>query len=135
VNWHREVRSHGTSELNLSVFSQEWAGPGDLIAKRPVSQLWEQKLGTDHHTPVRSRSHPQVSFEREREAFSRLIVDVLRNPKYFDKYIAVVNTAIQGSDSNKEKLAKRIYQKFGYRPIYIGKVTRTKRTIELSSPE
>jgi len=77
----------------------------------------------------------EASFEKEREAFNRLIVEAIRNPGYANKYIAVVDGLIQGSDYNKENLARRIYKKFGYRPIYVGKVTRTKRTIELSSPE
>ena len=57
------------------------------------------------------------------------------DPNYSDKYVAVVEGKIVDTDRDKIPLAKRVYGKHGYIPMYIGKVIETERTLEYTSPE
>ena len=54
--------------------------------------------------------------------------------KYEDKYIAILNNKIVGSDKDFSKLAERIYKKFGYQTIYIPFVSEQKRIVKIPSP-
>jgi len=75
------------------------------------------------------------AFRKEEEAFERLKLKCLSDERYRGKFIAVLGGKIVDSDEDDRKLAKRVYDSHGYRPIYIGKVTETKRIVELPSPE
>ena len=74
-------------------------------------------------------------FEKERASFLKLKKKLIGDPNYSDKYVAVVGGKIVDTDRDKIPLAKRVYSKHGYVPMYIGKVTETERTLEYPSPE
>ena len=76
-----------------------------------------------------------LRIEEEREAFSKIKDELVRDPKYNGKYVAVLRGAIVGCDEDKGKLAQSVYEKHGYIPIYIDRVAPTERHVEIPSPE
>jgi len=85
---------------------------------------------------IKKRSLESIkSFERERDTFFKIRNDLLKDNKYAGKYVAILNGKVVGSDENKSSLAKRVYEKHGYVPIYMEKLSKKKRVRELPSPE
>ncbi len=81
------------------------------------------------------RSKNEEIFEKERASFFKLKKKLIGDPNYSDKYVAVVGGKIVDTDRDKIPLAKRVYGKHGYIPMYIGKVTETETILEYPSPE
>jgi len=44
-------------------------------------------------------------------------------PRYEGKYVAVLNGQVVDSDTDERALVQRVYQKFGYQPLYVQLVT------------
>lgn len=65
------------------------------------------------------------NIEKERLAFEKLRETGLLN-KYKGKYVSILNEKVIDSDEDKVRLAKRVYEKYGYRTIYVGKVNGEK---------
>lgn len=78
---------------------------------------------------------PDQIFEREKNSFAKLKETLLNDPNYLNKYIAVVGGKVVDSDYDDSVLAERVYKMFGYIPLFIGKITRKERVVELPSPE
>ncbi|MBS7628334.1 hypothetical protein KEJ36_06010 [Candidatus Bathyarchaeota archaeon] len=76
-----------------------------------------------------------LRLEEERDAFCKMKDKLIQNPDYSGKYVAVFKGTIIGSDEDKGKLAKSVYERYGYIPIYIDKVALGERRIEVPSPE
>lgn len=76
-----------------------------------------------------------LQIEEEHEAFLKIRDELISDPSYRGKYIAVFQGAIIGCDEDKGRLAKKVYEKNGYIPIYIDKVVPKRRHIEIPSPE
>lgn len=76
-----------------------------------------------------------LRIEEEREAFSKIRDRLIRDPAYNGKYVAVFQGRIVGCDEEKERLAEKVYEKYGYVPIYIDKVAPGERRVEIPSPE
>jgi len=76
-----------------------------------------------------------LRIEEEREAFLKVRDELIRNPVYNGKYVAVFQGKIVGYDEEKERLAETVYKKYGYVPIYIDKVAPGERQVEIPSPE
>jgi hypothetical protein len=74
-------------------------------------------------------------FKRERDAFMKMKEDLLRDERYRGKFVAVYGGNPVDSDENNRELAKRVYKKYGYIPIYIDKVEKKEEIIEIPSPE
>jgi len=74
------------------------------------------------------------AFRREEKSFERLKRKCLSDERYKGKFIAVLGGKIVDVDDDDCRLAKRVYDRFGYRPVYIGKVTETRRIVEIPSP-
>jgi len=54
--------------------------------------------------------------------------------KHKDRYIAIFNNKVVGSDKDFSKLAQRVYKKFGYQTIYMPLVSEQKRIVKIPSP-
>jgi len=76
-----------------------------------------------------------LRIEEEREALLKVQDSLLRDPSYRGKYVAIFQGLIVGCDSDKGKLAKSVYEKYGYVPIYIERVAPSERHVEIPSPE
>jgi len=75
------------------------------------------------------------SFEKERGAFLQMRENLLADKNYKDKYVAILNGSVVDSDEDEIKLLKRVYDKFGYVPVYVEKVEKKRRVVEISTPE
>jgi len=76
-----------------------------------------------------------LQVEEEREAYLKIREKLIREPGYKGKYVAFLQGALVGSDENKGKLAEKVYEKYGYVPIYIDRVAAEERRVEVPSPE
>jgi len=86
--------------------------------------------------PVPRRGSSELeAFERERQAFLEAKDSLLDNPEFRGKFVAIYEGKIVDQDEDNRELAKRVYRRHGYVPIYIGKVERERRIIEMPSPE
>jgi hypothetical protein len=64
---------------------------------------------------------PRNKWEREYRAFLRLLPELLKSHR--GKYVAVHEERAVGSGDDKVDLAWKMYEKYGYVPIYVGLVT------------
>jgi hypothetical protein len=78
---------------------------------------------------------PLKSIEKEREFFTRNLKALSQMEEYKGKFVAILRGEIIDHDEDNRKLAKRVYEKFGYIPIYIDKVEKKEQIIEIPSPE
>jgi hypothetical protein len=102
-----------------------------------LGPAWSRKI-TPRQQSNLSKRIPRRSgdgFEKEKLAFERLKQNCLRDKRFKGKFIAVLNGKIVDCDEDDRRLAKRVYDRHGYRTIFIGKVTEVQRTVEFPSPE
>jgi antitoxin (DNA-binding transcriptional repressor) of toxin-antitoxin stability system len=59
-------------------------------------------------------------FERDHLAFERLREELLQTHR--GQFVAILNGQVVDADPDQGELAKRVYAKFGYRPIYMDEV-------------
>lgn len=86
--------------------------------------------------PSPRRGTPELqAFERERQAFLRIKDSLLDNPQYEGKFVAIYRGEIVDQDEDNRELASRVYSEYGYVPIYIDRIERERRVIEMPSPE
>ncbi len=74
-------------------------------------------------------------FQRDEQFFLSIRDELVRNETYHDKFVAVLDGRVIDLDSDEAALAERCYREHGYTPIYIDKVERIKRIINLPSPQ
>jgi hypothetical protein len=74
-------------------------------------------------------------FIKERDAFLKMKDELLGHETYQGKFVAIYEGNVVDFAENEKELAKRVYRKFGYIPIYIGKVEKEQVVGEMSSPE
>jgi len=74
-------------------------------------------------------------FKKEQQAFLRLKHSLLGQETYINKFVAVLGGEVVDLDNDIRNLAKRVYSKYGYVPIYIDKVQKERTVEELPSPE
>lgn len=76
-----------------------------------------------------------LRIEEEREAFRKVKDKLIQDPKYNEKYVALFQGSVVGCDEDKGNLARIVYERYGYVPIYIDKVAPCERHVEVPSPE
>lgn len=64
---------------------------------------------------------PETKWEQEYHAFLRLCPSLLRT--HPNKFVAIHEGKLVDSGEDKVALGLRVYSKFGYVPIYVGRVT------------
>jgi hypothetical protein len=74
-------------------------------------------------------------FIKEKDAFLKIKDELLGHETYRGKFVAIYEGKVVDFAENKKELAKRVYRRFGYIPIYIGKVEKEQVVGEMSSPE
>ncbi len=95
-------------------------------------RLEELQLPTSSFTNNQELRSEQM-FEKEIEAYLLMEKELLRNPKYVNKYVALHSGEIVDYDSDRIALADRVYAKYGYIPILIKKVETERYTRFYSS--
>ena len=94
----------------------------------------ERQLVAPPVKPIRLERDSIKVFEEQKRFFMKNL-EALLAEGYGGKFVAVLNNRIVDSDADKIELAKRVYGKYGYVPLYIGKVQRELRVVEIPSPE
>jgi hypothetical protein len=69
----------------------------------------------------------------EEHAFRRKLPQLMR--RYAGEFVALYLSRVVGHDSDDENLARRMFEKLGDVPFYIGKVDKEPTVYELPSPE
>jgi hypothetical protein len=72
-------------------------------------------------------------FQLNRMYFEKNRSELLR--KYINKFVAIWDGGVVDFDKDKIELAKRVYTKFGYLPIYIQKVEKERQKVRIPSPK
>jgi PHD/YefM family antitoxin component YafN of YafNO toxin-antitoxin module len=72
------------------------------------------------------------AFERERKAYDQLEPKLI--PEYEGLYVAIRDGQVIDSDSDEMTLVMRVYEKFGYGPMYVRKVGAPLPVRRLPSP-
>jgi hypothetical protein len=93
---------------------------------------WNIPKPEDTLQPSLSRNE---MFEKEQQAFLKLKPSLLYQETYINKFVAVLGGEVVDLDNDIRNLAKRVYSKYGYVPIYIEKVQRNETVEELPSPD
>jgi len=113
-----------------------------IVVKAPMDIAWWGTSLMDLtpsplvRAPSPRRGPPELeAFERERQAFLRIREIHLDDPEFRGKFVAVYGGEIVDQDEDNRELAMRVYREHGYVPIYIGKIERERRVIEMPSPE
>lgn len=86
-----------------------------VAAVVPIAEYRE--FETWRKREARTRTESDETFERERTAFERLKPKLLKTHR--GKFVAVVNEQVVDVDTDRVKLVLRVYDRFGYRPIYV----------------
>jgi len=68
-----------------------------------------------------AHSEAEAKFASERQAFWAMHAQLVS--MYEGKYVAVLNGQVVDSDGDERALVQRVYQKFGYQPMYVQLVT------------
>ncbi len=71
-------------------------------------------------------------FDLGKKYFETNKKDLLK--KYQNKYIAILNNKVIGSDRDFSKLARGVYKKYGYQTIYMPFVEIEERVVKIPSP-
>lgn len=75
----------------------------------------------------------ESKWNQERRAFLRLLPSLLRS--YQGSYVAIHGSKVVDSGSDKVALGLRVYERFGYVPIYFGQVLKKPRgAVRVPSP-
>ena len=68
-----------------------------------------------------AQSDADAKFACERQAFWAMHAQLVS--MYEGKYVAVLDGQVVDSDSDEHALVQRVYQRFGYQPMYVQLVT------------
>lgn len=77
----------------------------------------------------------EKTFQSEKNSFAKLKDGLLNDTNYLNKFVAVVGGKIVDSDNDDGVLAQRVYRKFGYISLFIGKIEHGEETLDVPSPE
>jgi hypothetical protein len=101
-----------------------------VAAVVPIAEYREFEAWRERHisTPL----SPDDEWEKARRAFERMRSKLLKTHK--DQFVAILNNQVVDSDAEIGTLARRVYARFGYRPIYMQKVTEQPRLARILSP-
>jgi hypothetical protein len=69
----------------------------------------------------------------DRKVFLDMKNSLLADMRYAGKYVAVLDGKLIDSDDDRVRLAKRVYDKYGYRQIYMSKVEREERIYRMEA--
>jgi PHD/YefM family antitoxin component YafN of YafNO toxin-antitoxin module len=97
------------------------------LAEYEAFRVWQE---------TRDRERPGQAdlevLEREREAYEQLEPELL--PLYKGQFVAIREGQVIDSDPDEMALVQRVYEKFGYGPMYVRKVGALLPVSRISSP-
>jgi len=86
-----------------------------VAAVVPIAEYREFEAWREREAKTRAGS--DEAFERARAAFERLKPELLKTHR--GQFVAVVNEQVVDVDTDRVKLVLRVYDRLGYRPIYV----------------
>lgn len=130
----KEARATYSLSLNKTELTQ---GPlileheGEPVAAVvPIAEYREFEAWRERH--ISPPSSPDDEWEQARQAFERMRGKLLKTHK--GQFVAILNDQVVDADAEIGTLAGRVYARFGYRPIYMQKVTEQPRLARIISP-
>jgi len=78
-------------------------------------QVWSEQEAGRYQEELRT-------FQEDREVFLRLLPELLKT--HPGQFVAIFHGRLVDADPDQWALAKRIYAKYGYQPIYMDKVEK-----------
>jgi len=130
-----ETTHHESMRIPLSLKEEEKLKGGKKTTVSTVSSLGVESFSFlfEAGSPAEGGLEKELKqINVEKQAFERMNRLGLLE-KYEGKYVAILGEKIVDVDEDKRKLAKRVYGKYGYRPIYIEKVGE-KKPVRLPAP-
>jgi hypothetical protein len=106
---------------------------GNLVYEDSTTGSFEPWEKT--HEILKSLQYSRSSYDRNREKFFQLKSSQSAGSRYWNRYVAIVGENIVDDDSDERTLVSRVYQRFGYLSLYIGKVEETQTTEDISTPD
>ena len=101
-----------------------------IAAVVPIAEYREFEAWRERH--ISPPLSPDDEWERARQAFERMRSELVKTHK--GRFVAILNNQVVDTDSEIGTLARRVYAKFGYRSIYMQKVTEQPRVARIFSP-
>jgi hypothetical protein len=83
----------------------------------PMAEYQDFRAWREARDREKQRRKDLEAFEREREAFERLKPELLRTHR--GQCVAILNGQVVESGSDKIEVLDRVYERFGYRPVYV----------------
>lgn len=112
-------------EQRYNVRRQQIEGPTQGTTTTFWFEIDPAQSHLDKNSPADSFEAAVAFFEQHRE---KLLED------YQGKFVAIVDQKVVDSDTDGVALALRVYEKYGYREIYMPKVERTPRVVNIPTP-
>ena len=101
-----------------------------VAAVVPIAEYRKFEAWRERH--ILPPSSPDDEWEQGRQAFERMQNELLKTHK--GQFVAILNNQVVDADAEIGTLARRVYDRFGYRPIYMQKVTEQPRVVRILSP-
>ncbi len=101
-----------------------------IAAVVPIAEYREFEAWRERH--ISPPLSPDDEWEQGRQAFERMRSELLKT--HTGQFVAILNTQVVDADAEIGTLARRVYARFGYRPIYMQKVTEQPRVARIFSP-
>ncbi|MGA2683256.1 MAG: hypothetical protein ABSF44_15830 [Candidatus Bathyarchaeia archaeon] len=111
-------------------------GIKDIVDRRFTSQFSiPNPLVVAYSPSTKSPSASERIFNENKEVFIKLKDGLVQKPEFENKFIAIKDGKMVDSDYDRSILVERLYTKYGYVPLFIGKVVKQEKYKELPSPE
>jgi hypothetical protein len=115
---------------------QNTVGIQDIIDKRLTNQVsLSSSITVAQSYAIKVSPALDQTFEANKNSFLKLKENLLQDKNFLDKFIVIKNGEMIDSDFDRSVLAERVYTKYGYIPIFIGKIMKENKYKELPSPE
>ena len=101
-----------------------------VAAVVPIAEYREFEAWRERH--ISPPVSPDDEWEQGRQTFEQMRSELLKTHK--GQFVAILNNQVVDADAEIGTLARRVYAGFGYRPIYMQKVTEQPRVARILSP-
>jgi len=133
------ARASGVTRVTIVQYLRELLGQG-LVERRRIGRaaMWRIKRGGPaQNSTVLNIASSEVmrQLHAERGAYLRMKARLLADPRYDEKFVAILNAEVIDADSDERELVRRVYANHGYVVVYVEKVRGESRILEVPSPE
>jgi len=79
--------------------------------------------------------NPTLVKKNDQQIFKELKPQLIVQPEFVGKYVAIIKGKMEGVGENKNQLAKEMYQKFGNVEMFVGNVSLKTHVGTIDTPE